>query len=159
MICIKVSRSIAACQGVLLLVDANQGVQAQTVSNFFLAFANDLKVVPILNKIDLPNAQPEVVKEQLFNLFEIDPSEVLLASAKTGVGIAEIFEAIIKQIPPPTKYGKLVETRCFLQDSWYDSYRGAVNLVQVIDGSLNLNDQIVSVATGQNYVVRTLGGL
>lgn len=91
----EVSRSLSACQGVVLLVDANSGVQAQTVSNFYLAFANDLSIIPVLNKIDLPNANPEIVQEQLLNLFEIDPDDVIMASAKKGIGIQEIFDAII----------------------------------------------------------------
>ena len=98
----EVSRSLIACQGVILLVDANQGVQAQTVSNFFMAFANNLTVIPVLNKIDLPKADPDLVKEQLKNLFDIEPSEVLLASAKLGIGIKDIFDAVIHKIPPPT---------------------------------------------------------
>ena len=118
--CSEVSRSISACQGVILLVDANQGVQAQTVSNFYLAFANNLVIVPVLNKIDLPNANPEAVKEQLLNLFEMEPSDVILASAKTGIGITEIFEAVIDRIPPPGDgHEKLSDSRFFLQDSWY----------------------------------------
>ena len=102
------------------MVDANQGVQAQTVSNFYLAFANNLVIVPVLNKIDLPNANPEAVKEQLLNLFEMEPSDVILASAKTGIGITEIFEAVIDRIPPPGDgHEKLSDSRFFLQDSWY----------------------------------------
>lgn len=153
----EVSRSISACQGVVLLVDANQGVQAQTVSNFYMAFANDLVIIPVLNKIDLPNANPEAVKEQLLNLFDIDPSQVLMASAKAGIGTEDIFEAIIERIPPPNRHGQLSKLRCFLQDSWYDKYRGAVNLVQVIDGVLKTNDVITSSSTGQAYTIRTLG--
>ena len=153
----EVSRSLSACQGVILLVDANQGVQAQTVSNFYLAFANDLTVIPVLNKIDLPGADPEQVKDQLFNLFEIESSDVLLASAKQGLGISEIFQAIIDRIPPPNRHGNSRSTlRFFLQDSWYDKYRGTVNLVQVIDGTLKLQDTITSMSLSQDFVVRTL---
>ena len=152
----EVSRSLSACQGVILLVDANSGVQAQTVSNFYLAFANDLVVIPVLNKIDLPNANPEAVKDQLQNLFEIDKDSVLCASAKKGIGIQEIFEAVVDKIPPPSKHGKGSTLRFFLQDSWYDKYRGTVNLVQVVDGSLKLNDKITSLTTNENYTIRSL---
>ncbi len=156
----EVSRSISACQGVLLLVDANQGVQAQTVSNFYLAFGQDLAIIPVLNKIDLPRADPEAAKEQLFNLFDIDPRDVILASAKVGTGIQEIFEAIIEKIPPPNRHGKSADDlRFFLQDSWYDKYRGTVNLVQVIDGTLKVGDVITSMATSETYTIRTLGSL
>lgn len=153
----EVSRSLSACQGVILLVDANQGVQAQTVSNFYLAFANNLTVIPVLNKIDLPGANPEEVKDQLFNLFEIESSEVLLASAKQGIGISEIFDAIVSKIPPPNRHAQSSILRFFLQDSWYDKYRGTVNLVQVVDGTLKLGDNITSLATQEQYLVRSLG--
>ena len=163
----EVSRSLSACQGVILLVDANQGVQAQTVSNFYLAFANNLTVIPVLNKIDLPGANPEEVKDQLFNLFEIESSEVLLASAKQGIGIGEIFEAIVSKIPPPnlghssrsSSASAATPLRFFLQDSWYDKYRGTVNLVQVVDGTLKVGDNITSLATQEQYQVRSLGVL
>ena len=147
-----------------MLVDANQGVQAQTVSNFFMAFANNLTVVPVLNKIDLPNAKPELIKEQLKNLFEIDPKDVLLASAKMGIGIKDIFEAVVQRIPPPTTRsdfapGGIYETKqCFiLQDSWYDRFRGTVNLVQVINGRLRPGDIVQSVKTEMSYTIKTLG--
>ena len=160
----EVARSLIACQGVILLVDANQGVQAQTVSNFFMAFANNLAVIPVLNKIDLPNADPDLVKEQLNNLFEIEPSEVLLASAKLGIGIKEIFDAVIHKIPPPTSRidfssgGMHEKKQCFiLQDSWYDKFRGTVNLVQVINGRLQPGDIVQSVKTEISYTIKTLG--
>ncbi len=160
----EVSRSLTACQGVILLVDANQGVQAQTVSNFYMAFGNDLIVVPVLNKIDLPNAKPGEVKEQLNNLFDIDPSSVIAASAKTGVGISDIFEAVVERIPPPSlnQFGEGEEDvatalRLLLFDSWYDRYRGTVNLVQVVSGVLRAgHEQVVSVTTGKAYSVKTL---
>ena len=160
----EVSRSLVACQGVILLVDANQGVQAQTVSNFFMAFANNLTVVPVLNKIDLPNANPDLVKHQLKNLFEIDPNDVLLASAKMGIGIKEIFNAVVDRIPPPNLSADFAvggtcenKQRVFLQDSWYDRYRGAVNLIQVINGQLKPNDIVQSVKTEMTYTIKTLG--
>ena len=101
------SKSLSACQGVILLVDANQGVQAQTVSNFYLAFGNDLTILPVLNKVDLPGAKPDEVKEQLMSLFDIEPESVLLCSAKTGVGVREILEKVITHFPAPDRHGKL----------------------------------------------------
>ena len=141
----------------MLLVDAAQGVQAQTVSNFYLAFANDLAVIPVLNKVDLKHAVPETVKEQLFNMFEIDPDSVISASAKTGIGIPEILTAVKERIPPPNRHGKRTDKlRLLLQDSWYDRYKGCVNLVQVIDGVLRLNDQIASMKTEKIHPIKTL---
>ena len=158
----EVSRSLLACQGVLLLVDANQGVQAQTVSNFFMAFAQDLTVVPVLNKIDLPGADPEGTKEQLSTLFDLDPDQVLLASAKHAIGIEDIFEAVVDRIPPPAGASgdaghNTSGTRVLLQDCWYDPFRGTVNLVQVVDGRLQVHEEITSMATGLTYPVKTLG--
>ena len=136
----EVSRSLSACQGVILLVDANQGVQAQTVSNFYLAFGNDLVILPVLNKIDLPKADPEGVKEQMKNLFDIEPETVLEASAKIGLGVVECLEAVIERIPPPKEYsGKdSSDLVMLLQDCWYDRYKGVVNLVQVVNGKLKV---------------------
>jgi len=156
----EVSRSLLACQGVVLLVDANQGVQAQTVSNFFLAFANDLAIVPVLNKIDLPGAKPEEVKEQMANLFEIEPDQVISASAKLGIGVKDIFEAVVSRVPPPSTAARHQTggKQCvLLQDSWYDTYRGTVNLVQVVDGLLKCGDEVTSAKTGLSYPVKTLG--
>lgn len=152
----EVSRSLSACQGVILLIDANQGVQAQTVSNFYMAFGNDLTIVPVLNKIDLPNANPDLAKEQLLNLFDINPSEVLCASAKLGTGVGDIFDAVVERIPPPAGSSSSA-LRFIVQDSWYDRYLGTVNLVQVIDGVLKINDNIVSIARSQEYMVKTIG--
>ena len=153
----EVSKSLAACQGVILLVDANQGVQAQTVSNFYLAFGNDLKIIPVLNKIDLPNANPDAIKEQLMSLFEIDPDEVIHASAKTGLGITEILDRVVTDIPSPDRHGKSDKLKFLLQDSWYDQYKGAVNLVQVFDGVLKINQNVTSKSTGKTYTVKSLG--
>ncbi|XP_069168480.1 translation factor Guf1, mitochondrial isoform X2 [Procambarus clarkii] len=154
----EVSRSLAACQGAILLVDANQGVQAQTVANFYLAFMNELAIIPVLNKIDLKNANPTVVKEQLMNLFEIDPDEVLLVSAKLGTGVNEVIEAVIKNVPSPEKKcNKDAPVRVFLFDSWFDAYKGAVCLILVVDGTLKKGDHITSSHTGKSYEVRDLG--
>ena len=153
----EVARSLTSCQGVILLVDANSGVQAQTVSNFFLAFGQDLEIIPVLNKIDLPHADPCRVKEEMRSLFDIDPDTVLEASAKIGLGIEDCLSAVVERIPAPLKYGTDSELQLIIQDSWYDKYKGAVNLVQVINGQLKLNDHITSVKTGKSYQVKTLG--
>ncbi|KAK7083658.1 Translation factor guf1 mitochondrial [Halocaridina rubra] len=120
----EVSRSLAACDGVILLVDANEGVQAQTVSNFYLAFASGLVIIPVLNKIDLKLADPDAVKEQLFNLFDINPDDVLMISAKNGTGVAEVIEKIIEVIPSPAKRSFTDRPfRALVFDSWFDKYK------------------------------------
>jgi elongation factor 4 len=128
----EVTRSLRACQGVLLLVDANQGIQAQTVSNFFLAFANDLEIITVINKIDLPGADPEAVKEQLLTVFEVDPETVLSVSAKLGLGVRELLDRVVERVPPPTTLGRQAPLRILLFDSWFDRWQGAVSLVQVL---------------------------
>lgn len=154
----EVSRSLSACQGVILLVDANEGVQAQTVANFYLAFTNELAIIPVLNKIDLKNADPEAAKEQLFNLFEIDPDDVLQVSAKLGVGITNILEAVIKGVPSPAETCNVdAPLRLFLFDSWFDRYKGVVCLVLVVDGCLKKGDQIMSSHSEKVYEVKEVG--
>lgn len=128
----EVTRSLRACQGVLLLVDANQGVQAQTVSNFFLAFAANLTILPVINKIDLPGADPELVTEQLLTIFEVDPGRVLPISAKLGLGVAALLDRVVEEVPPPTTLGREADLRILLFDSWFDRWQGAVTLVQVL---------------------------
>jgi len=154
----EVSRSLAACQGVILLIDANQGVQAQTVANFFLAFGQDLVIIPVLNKIDLKNANPDVVKEQINTAFDIDPSDVLLVSAKLGSGVDELLEAVINKIPPPPSDVKS-PLRALLFDSWYDRYRGAIVIVAVVDGTVRTGDKLVSANTKQTFEVKDVGVL
>lgn len=154
----EVSRSLAACEGVILLVDANEGVQAQTVANFYLAFGSGLTVIPVLNKIDLKNADPEAVKEQLFNLFEIDPEDVLKISAKNGTGITEVLEKLIQVIPSPANKSNVEKPfRGLLFDSWFDRYKGAVSLILVVDGTLKKGDYVSSVHTGKSHEVKDLG--
>jgi len=153
----EVTRSLRACQGVLLLVDANSGVQAQTVSNFYQAFAANLEIIPVINKIDLPAAKPEVVKQQLQNLFDIEPKDVLLASGKLGIGVKEILDAVVERVPPIKTDGPHGNTRAFLFDSWFDQYQGAINLIQVVDGVLRLKNIVVSNKTGCEYTIKTLG--
>ncbi|XP_060065246.1 translation factor Guf1, mitochondrial-like [Ylistrum balloti] len=152
----EVSRSLAACQGVVLLVDANQGVQAQTMANFFLAFERNLTVIPCLNKIDLYNAKPEMVLEQLHNVFETDPNDVLKISAKVGTGIEDLLTAIIERIPPPPG-DRDKPLKCLVFDSQYDQYRGAVGNVLVMDGSVKKGDKIMSLFSRKSYEVQGTG--
>ncbi|XP_077494252.1 translation factor waclaw [Amblyomma americanum] len=152
----EVLRSVSVCQGVILLVDANQGIQAQTVANFNIAFCADLSIIPVLNKIDLKNANVEGVMGQMESLFGIDKKDVLKISAKEGTGIEELVNAVVERIPPP---GGNVDApfRGMLLDSWYDRYRGVIALVIAIDGTLRPGDEIVSHTTGAVYTVRDLG--
>ncbi|KZV45647.1 hypothetical protein F511_02307 [Dorcoceras hygrometricum] len=152
----EVSRSLAACQGVLLVVDAAQGVQAQTVANFYLAFEANLTIIPVINKIDQPTADPDRVKAQLKSMFDLDPNEALLTSAKTGQGLEAVLPAVIKRIPPPpgTSSSPL---RMLLLDSYYDEYKGVICHVAVVDGALQKGDRILSAATGQSYEVLDVG--
>ncbi|KAJ1257947.1 hypothetical protein BS78_10G035700 [Paspalum vaginatum] len=152
----EVSRSLAACQGALLVVDAAQGVQAQTIANFYLAFESNLSIIPVINKIDQPTADPDNVKEQLKRLFDIDPSEALLTSAKTGKGLEQVLPAVIDRIPsPPGKCDSPV--RMLLLDSYYDEYKGVICHVAVVDGALRKGDKIASAATGRAYEVLDVG--
>lgn len=152
----EVSRSLAACQGVLLVVDAAQGVQAQTVANFYLAFEANLTVIPVINKIDQPTADPDRVIEQLKSMFDLDPKEALLTSAKTGQGLEQVLPAVIERIPPPP--GKSSSPlRMLLLDSYYDEYKGVICHVAVVDGALRKGEKISSAATGQSYDVLDVG--
>jgi len=155
----EVKRSLRACQGVLLLVDANQGVQAQTVSNFYLAFSNNLEIIPVINKIDLPNANPEAVREQLFTLFEMEPERVMLISAKLGTGVKQLLDNVVKYIPPPeiSTSTSSKDLQLFLFDSWFDKYKGAINLVQVKRGILKNTSTIVSCKSKKEYSIKSLG--
>lgn len=152
----EVSRSLAACQGALLVVDAAQGVQAQTVANFYLAFESNLAIIPVINKIDQPTADPDRVKAQLKSMFDLDPSDALFTSAKTGQGLEQVLPAVIERIPPPP--GKSTSPlRMLLLDSYYDEYKGVICHVAVVDGALHKGDKISSAATGQSYEVSDVG--
>ncbi|KAK5643756.1 hypothetical protein RI129_007601 [Pyrocoelia pectoralis] len=153
-----VSRSLSACQGVILLVDSNDGVQAQTVANFYLAFGNDLIIIPVLNKIDLKNADPDRVCKQLETLFDIDSKDVLRISAKLGLGINEVLEAVIKRLPPPCA-DRDSAFKALLFDSWYDRYKGVQALVYVESGQINVGDNITYYHTKKNYDIKTLSML
>ncbi|KAI3434957.1 hypothetical protein D9Q98_003011 [Chlorella vulgaris] len=152
----EVSRSLSACQGALLLVDASQGVQAQTVANFFLAFEQELAIVPVLNKIDMESAEPQRVAQQMKDAFDIEPSECLKVSAKTGLGLQTVLEAVVQRIPPP-QGNPTGDLRMLLFDAYHDEYRGVVCLVEVLDGRVQKGEKITSVATGTNYEVLEVG--
>ncbi|GER37421.1 elongation factor 4 [Striga asiatica] len=152
----EVSRSLAACQGVLLVVDATQGIQAQTVANFYLASECNLAVIPVINKIDLTSADPDNVKRQLAATFDLDPSLALLASAKTGEGLEKILEAIIERVPPPS--GKMCSPlRMLLFDSFFHEYKKVICYVAVVDGILRKGDRIKSAGSGKGYEVSDVG--
>ncbi len=152
----EVSRSLAACEGALLVVDASQGIQAQTIANLNLAMQHNLAIVPVINKIDLPNANPDRVKEQLEDILQIDSTDAVLTSAKEGIGITEIMEAVVKLIPPPSG-DENNPLKCLLFDAWYDAYKGVIVLVRVMDGTLKPGDKIKMMATGSQFVVEELG--
>ena len=154
----EVSRSIAACEGALLVVDAAQSIQAQTISNLYLALENDLEIIPVLNKVDLPGANPEEVTDDIVELLGCDPSDVIPASAKTGLGIADILEAIIARIPAPT--GKVdAPLRALIFDSVYNPFRGVETYFRVINGSIKKGQQIKFVATDKTYFADEVGTL
>jgi GTP-binding protein LepA len=152
----EVSSSLRACEGALLVVDATQGVQAQTVANAYLAIENNLEVIPVLNKVDLPSADVDRVAEQVEEVVGIDCSGALFASGKTGVGVREVLEAVVARIPPPTG-SPTAPLRALLFDSWYDSYRGAVIQLRVMEGTLKKGDRIKFMATGRTYDVTEIG--
>jgi len=152
----EVSRSLAACEGALLVVDATQGVEAQTLANTYLALDHDLEIIPVINKIDLPAADPDKVKEQIENAIGLDAQDALLVSAKSGVGVPAILDALVEKIPPP-KGNPDAPLRALLFDSWYDPYRGVIILARVIDGSLRKGMQIRMWSTGHTYTVEDLG--
>ncbi|CAN1845121.1 Translation factor GUF1 homolog, mitochondrial [Linum perenne] len=152
----EVSRSLAACQGALLVVDAAQGVQAQTVANFYLAFESNLTIIPVINKIDQPTADPDRIKAQLKSMFDLEPSDCLLTSAKTGQGLEHVLPAVIERIPPPPGVSD-APLRMLLLDSYYDEYKGVICHVAVVDGMLRKGDKISAAATGQAYDVLDVG--
>ncbi|XP_070187923.1 translation factor Guf1, mitochondrial-like isoform X2 [Littorina saxatilis] len=152
----EVSRSLAACQGVLLLVDANQGVQAQTVANFTLALESDLAIVPVINKIDLKAAQPEVVAHQMNSIFGISTDEILKISAKKGTGVWDILTAVIERIPPP-KADASQPMKALLFDSWYDQYRGVIANIAVGDGVITKGEKVVCMSSKKVYEVHEIG--
>ncbi|MBI2369906.1 MAG: elongation factor 4 [Deltaproteobacteria bacterium] len=154
----EVSRSLAACEGAILVVDASQGVEAQTLANVYLALEHNLEVVPVLNKIDLPNADPERVRREIEEIIGLDGSGAILASAKEGIGTQEVLEAVVQRIPPPTP-GQGGPLKALVFDSWYDPYQGAVVLVRVVEGEVRKGMRILLLGTQKTYEVQRVGVL
>ncbi|KAI9133052.1 translation elongation factor 4 [Acaryochloris sp. CCMEE 5410] len=154
----EVSRSLAACEGALLVVDASQGVEAQTLANVYLAIEHDLEIIPVLNKIDLPGAEPDRVKQEIEEIVGLDCSGAILASAKTGIGIEEILESIVHLVPPPEDTTQK-PLRALIFDSYYDLYRGVVVYFRVMDGTVKKGDRVRLMASGKEYDVDELGVL
>ena len=152
----EVSRSLAACEGAIILVDATQGVQAQTLANAYLALDNDLEMLPVLNKIDLPSSDVVATREQIADVIGMDASNALCVSGKTGAGVPELLEEIVNKLPAPSG-DENAPTRALLVDSWYDSYLGVVVLVRVVDGKLSRGQKIRFIATGAEYVIEKVG--
>src|SRR5215203_2243825 len=152
----EVSRSLAACEGTVLLVDAAQGIEAQTLANLYLALENDLQIIPVLNKIDLPSAQPEKYAAEIAHIIGCDPAEVLQVSAKTGVGVPELLEQIVAQVPPPVGDAS-APARAMIFDSVYDVYRGVVTYVRVIDGHLSPRERILMLSTKAQHDLLEIG--
>jgi len=152
----EVSRSLAASEGALLVVDASQGVEAQTVSNIYLALENDLTIIPVINKIDLPSAQIEKTRNEIIEILGIDEKEILLVSAKEGIGIDKILEAIVQRIPPPEGQ-PTASLRALVFDSIFDYYRGAITYIRVVDGEVHQGDQITFLSSGKTFEVDEVG--
>jgi GTP-binding protein LepA len=152
----EVSRSLAACEGAVLLVDAAQGIEAQTLANLYLALANDMAIIPVLNKIDLPSAQPDKYAAELAHIIGCDPSDVLRVSAKTGEGVPDLLHAIVDLIPAPAGKPE-TEVRALIFDSVYDIYRGVVTYVRVVDGAIHARDRILMMSTGETHELLEVG--
>jgi len=152
----EVSRSLAACEGSILVVDASQGVEAQTLANVYQAIDNDHEIVPVLNKVDLPAAEPERVRQQIEDVIGIDASEAVLASAKTGLGIQDVLEAVVARLPPP-KGDREAPLKALLVDAWYDPYLGVIVLVRVFDGTLRAGQKVRMMNAGAVYQVDKIG--
>ena len=152
----EVSRSLAACEGALLVVDAAQGVEAQTLANVYQSIEHDHEIVPVINKIDLPSAEPEKVKEEIEEIIGLDASNAVLASAKSGIGIEEVLDAVVERIPPP-KGDRDAPLKAMLVDSWYDPYLGVVILIRVMDGTIRKGQQVKFMAAGTTHLVDRVG--
>lgn len=152
----EVSRSLAACEGAILVVDAAQGIEAQTLANVYLALDNDLEILPVINKIDLPAADPERVRQEVEDVIGLDASEAVLASAKAGIGIEEILEQIVEKVPAPTG-DPSAPLKALIFDSLYDAYRGVVAYIRVVEGTVKIGDKIKMMATGKEFEVTEIG--
>ncbi|TKC19970.1 translation elongation factor 4 [Robertmurraya kyonggiensis] len=152
----EVSRSLAACEGAILVVDAAQGIEAQTLANVYLALDNDLEIVPVINKIDLPSADPERVRNEIEEVIGLDASEAVLASAKAGIGIEDILEQIVEKVPAPTGDPE-APLKALIFDSLYDAYRGVVAYIRVVEGTVKIGDKIKMMATGKEFEVTEVG--
>ena len=152
----EVSRSLAACEGAILVVDAAQGIEAQTLANLYLAMESDLTIIPVINKIDLPNADVEKVKKELKTVLGFKEEEILLTSGKTGVGVKDLLDAIVTRIKPP-KNNEDKPLRALIFDSGFDSYKGVVALVKIVDGKLTSKDTIKMMANNSSYEITELG--
>ena len=152
----EVSRSLAACDGAILVVDASQGVEAQTLANVYLAIENDLEILPVINKIDLPNARPEEVKKEIEDIIGIPAMDAPCISAKSGLNVEEVLEKIVTELPPP-KGDENAKTKCLIFDSYYDNYKGAVAYVRVVDGKVKVGDEIKLMSTGKTFTVVEVG--
>ena len=152
----EVSRSLAACDGAVLVVDASQGVEAQTLANVYLAIENDLEILPVINKIDLPNARPEEVKKEIEDIIGIPAMDAPCISAKSGLNVEEVLERIVTDLPAP-KGNENEKAKCLIFDSYYDNYKGAVAYVRVVDGTIKVGDEILLMATGKTFTVVEVG--
>ncbi|KGP75219.1 GTP-binding protein LepA, partial [Desulfosporosinus sp. Tol-M] len=152
----EVSRSLAACEGALLVVDAVQGIEAQTLANVYLALANNLEIIPVINKIDLPSAEPERVKQEIEDVIGLDASEAILASAKTGIGIEEILERIVETVPPPQGEDQ-APLKALIFDSKFDAYKGAISYVRIVEGRVAKGTKMKMMASGKIFEVTEVG--
>ena len=160
----EVSRSLAACEGALLVVDAAQGVEAQTLANVYLALENDLEIIPVLNKIDLPGAEPDRVKSEIEEMVGLDCSDAVLTSAKAGIGMEDLLKAIVKRVPPPSgreevgeKETTPVAPKALIFDSYFDPYRGVIIYCRVVDGCLRAGEKVILMNTGKEFVIEEIG--
>src|SRR6476469_595648 len=153
----EVSRSLQACEGAILVVDSTQGVEAQTLANVYLAIDQNLEIIPVLNKVDLPSSDIDATKEQVESVIGLDCSDAVPCSGKTGVGVPDILEQIVAKVPPPKERNPGGPPRALIFDSWYDSYRGAVVMVRMIDGTLKKGQKVRFLATGRDYEITEMG--